>query len=200
VPELSGFVDLFTPLINDVHAPLPLGTRAFWYQSCMSHGCDIVGGPEFTRWPTYVIDAPTGIAHRIEEWLSFRYRVTGELYYNSVERYNVGDPWESTRMHGGNGDGTLFYPGAPARVAGRTDIPIESIRLKLIRDGEEDYEYLLLAPPEVARAEAARIARGPREWSHDAAALAAARHRLAAAISSAVTRGVDAPRRPQPAP
>jgi hypothetical protein len=38
----------------------------------------------------------------------------------------------------------LFYPGRPDRIGGRTDIPIESIRLKLIREGMEDYEYLAL--------------------------------------------------------
>jgi hypothetical protein len=38
----------------------------------------------------------------------------------------------------------LFYPGRPDRIGGQTDIPIESIRLKLIREGMEDYEYLAL--------------------------------------------------------
>jgi hypothetical protein len=38
----------------------------------------------------------------------------------------------------------LFYPGRPDRIGGRTHIPIESIRLKLIREGMEDYEYLAL--------------------------------------------------------
>ena len=33
---------------------------------------------------------------------------------------------------------------APARIGGTSDIPIESIRLKLIREGLEDYEYLYL--------------------------------------------------------
>jgi chemotaxis methyl-accepting protein methylase len=47
-------------------------------------------------------------------------------------------------LHGGNGDGTLFYPGRPRNIGGKTDIPIESIRLKLIREGLEDYEYLAM--------------------------------------------------------
>jgi hypothetical protein len=53
-------------------------------------------------------------------------------------------------VFGGNGDGNLFYPGRPegydgsedSVIGGRTDIPIESLRLKRIRDGREDYEYL----------------------------------------------------------
>jgi hypothetical protein len=38
----------------------------------------------------------------------------------------------------------LFYPGRPDRIGGKSDIPIESIRLKLIREGMEDYEYLAM--------------------------------------------------------
>jgi hypothetical protein len=38
----------------------------------------------------------------------------------------------------------LFYPGRPDRIGGTSDIPVESIRLKLIREGMEDYEYLAL--------------------------------------------------------
>ena len=61
------------------------------------------------------------------------------------EAYGRGnDPWDSVFLVGGNGDGTLFYPGRPDHIGGHTDIPIESIRLKLIREGMEDYEYLSL--------------------------------------------------------
>jgi hypothetical protein len=60
------------------------------------------------------------------------------------EAYGQKDPWTDIRLFGGNGDGTLFYPGLPARIGGHTEIPIESIRLKLIREGMEDYEYLAL--------------------------------------------------------
>jgi uncharacterized protein (TIGR03437 family) len=52
--------------------------------------------------------------------------------------------WENQWAFDGNGDGTLFYPGTPNRIGGTNHIPIESIRLKLIREGMEDYEYLRL--------------------------------------------------------
>jgi hypothetical protein len=66
------------------------------------------------------------------------------LYFNTDEAYGKTDPWRDVRLFGGNGDGTLFYPGTPDIVGGKTHIPIESIRLKLIREGLEDYEYLTL--------------------------------------------------------
>ena len=118
------------------------------YQSCMSHGCGgtvNMGSPSdqdryFTGWPSYMIDA-SAVRNRAMEWLSFRYRVTGELYYETALAFG-GDPWNDQWDFSGNGDGTLFYPGTPARSAGRTDVPIASIRLKMLREGMEDYEYL----------------------------------------------------------
>ncbi len=116
--------------------------RELWlYQSCMSHGC---GGsatdPYFVGWPTYMIDA-SATRNRAMEWLSFKYRATGELYYETCMAYGQ-DPWTNQWAFNGNGDGTLFYPGTVARIGGTTDIPIASIRLKMIREGMEDYEYL----------------------------------------------------------
>jgi hypothetical protein len=91
-----------------------------------------------------MIDAP-GTANRVMQWLAWRFSMEGELYYSMNEAYGQGnDPWANVRLFGGNGDGTLFYPGRPDRIGGRSDIPIESIRLKLIREGMEDYEYLAL--------------------------------------------------------
>jgi len=62
----------------------------------------------------------------------------------------------------------LFYPGRPDRIGGRTDIPIESIRLKLIREGMEDYEYLALLAKlrgwKAADEYAGRIVQKPYLW------------------------------------
>ncbi len=77
--------------------------------------------------------------------MSWKYRIDGELYYNMVEAFSRDtDPVQDVFLHGGNGDGTLFYPGRPKTIGGTTPIPLESIRLKLIREGLEDYEYFVL--------------------------------------------------------
>ncbi len=39
-----------------------------------------------------------------------------------------------------NGGGYLFYPGTPCGIDG----PVASIRLKVLRDGMEDYEYFAI--------------------------------------------------------
>jgi Glycoside hydrolase 123, catalytic domain/Glycoside hydrolase 123 N-terminal domain len=162
-PEWSDFIDIWAPIINccerkphesDYCKPMversaydsetSHGKQLWWYQSCGSHGCFVVGGDYFRGWPSYMIDdAP--VRNRIMQWLAWKYGIHGELYFSMNEAYaRIPDPWKDVYLFGGNGDGTLFYPGKPAVIGGTTQIPIESIRLKLIREGLEDYEYLLL--------------------------------------------------------
>src|SRR5262249_9266267 len=74
----------------------------------------------------------------------------------------------------------------PAKVGGTSHIPIASLRLKMIREGMEDYEYLkLLADSgDVAMADAEAAALSPHSWQNqtDPAAIDAARHRIAVRI------------------
>jgi hypothetical protein len=212
VPELIPVIDLWVTLVNCVDARpdvdgyceqnvpraayaavKPRGSSLWWYQSCASHGCDHVGGSAFTGWPSYVIDAAP-VAHRIMPWLAWSYDIDGELYYNTVESYGiVDDPWTEVRTHGGNGDGTLFYPGTPSRIGGETHIPIESLRLKLIREGLEDYEYLVLAARAGRSDLADAVARGlaPRtyDWEHGPDAVFDARRALAEALEGLDRKG-----------
>jgi hypothetical protein len=78
------------------------------------------------------------------EWLTWKYQIGGELYFSTNEAFRQKDAWKDVYLFGGNGDGTLFYPGRPDVIGGTTHIPVESIRLKLVREGLEDYEYLAL--------------------------------------------------------
>ena len=118
--------------------------QLWWYQACGSHGCDVIGGEYFRGWPSYMIDdAP--VRNRIMEWLTWKYGIQGELYYSMDEAFGrKPDPWKDVNLYSGNGDGTLFYPGRPQDIGGTKQIPVESIRLKLIREGLEDYEYLTM--------------------------------------------------------
>jgi hypothetical protein len=123
---------------------LARGKSLWWYQACGSHGCNIVGGDYFRDWPSYMIDH-SGMRNRIMEWMTWKYQIQGELYFNMNEAFGRNhNPWKDVRLFGGNGDGTLFYPGTPRIIGGTTHIPVESIRLKLIREGLEDYEYLVM--------------------------------------------------------
>jgi len=157
--------------------------QVWMYQSCMSHGC---GGTSayFTGWPSYMIDTQS-MRSRAMEWLSFAWNTSGELYWESTYAYGFGDPWTSQDQFGGNGDGTLFYPGTPAKIGGQTDIPVASLRLKMIRAGMQDFEYLKLlsdsGDPTLAQNLAAQLF--PNAWTEPTVAdLLAARATIAARI------------------
>jgi MYXO-CTERM domain-containing protein len=170
----SDSVDLFCPVINylddksggqypgDQTATytgwLSQGAnRELWaYQSCMSHGCgscgDATSDSYFTGWPNRVIDS-SAVQDRCFPWIAFELGVTGELYFETT--YQLSTAWDPNGQcaFSGHGDGTLFYPGKPSVIGGQTDIPVESIRMKLIREGMEDYEYLkLVAQSDPAKA------------------------------------------------
>ncbi len=140
-------------------------TRELWtYQACFSFGCEASSAsrcaynespdPYWNGWPSLAIDTP-GSQHRASGWVSFAYDTVGEHYFEAVFAYRqvagdtgdrlLRDAWADQYCRGGHGDGTLFYPGTPDRIGGRTHVPVESIRLKRLRDGREDHELLVLA-------------------------------------------------------
>ena len=156
------------PSLDAYSSELEKGKSLWFYQSCASHGCTGQGGQYFAGWPSYMIDA-SGMSNRVMQWIAWKYGISGELYYSMNEAWaHGGDPWTDLRLYGGNGDGTLLYPGRPALIGGRTDIPIESIRLKLIREGMQDYEYLTLLADVCGKQSAAdyadRIVQKPWMW------------------------------------
>jgi len=129
--------------------------RQVWmYEGCTSHGSCSNGypGDSSNTWPSVMIDS-TPVRNRIMQWIEYLNNVSGDLYYDTelcwVASYcqdgagHTGtDPWTYTYTYGGNGEGTLIYPGTTAKIGGTTPIPLPSMRLKIIRDGMEDYEYL----------------------------------------------------------
>jgi hypothetical protein len=156
----------------------------------MSHGCGGAGA-YYVGWPSYMIDA-SAVRNRAMQWLDFLYGVSGELYYETTMAYGH-DAWSNQWDFSGNGDGTLFYPGTPARIGGTTHIPVASIRLKLIREGMEDYEYLKLLSDLGDRDMATREAQAlfPTAYQTEASpdALMAARARIAQRIVELRTAG-----------
>ena len=206
-------IDLFVPVVNFMEgkpgADFAGNQRAnypatiWWYQSCMSFGCAGVGGGldavNLSGWPSYAIDTD-GTRNRAQEWLSYGYNIQGELYYETTQAYFSGDPWTQQYNFGGTGDGNLFYPGTPAKIGGQTEIPVESLRMKGIRDGMEDYELLAYATRLGLGAQALQIAHGvyPKTFlaTTSLAAIDSARAELAGLILHAL--GKDLPPGPGP--
>jgi hypothetical protein len=176
--------------------------RVWLYTSCMSHGCEpnrpierdcqaspagpATSDPYFDGWPSYVIDAPASEARAVG-WLAFLYEASGELHFQMTHCLQTAAT--AQYAFGGNGDGTLFYPGNPQTIGGTDWIPLESIRLKLIRDGYEDHEYLKMLADRQQEAAARAVAGSlfPDTYTTDRADadVQAARRQLAQLIDPA---------------
>ena len=153
-PALEGWVDIWTPVLDAYNeftckAAQKKGDEVWWYV-CM--------GPKHP-FPNNFIDYPA-IDHRILHWMNWKYGVTGVLYWQTT--YWKGDPWETPMSYAddgkpfGNGDGRLLYPGVrkPAETPVITG-PMDSVRWEMIREGIEDYDYLMMLSEKVRAAEKA---------------------------------------------
>ncbi|WP_026910254.1 carbohydrate binding domain-containing protein [Patulibacter minatonensis] len=150
------------------------GAELWGYTACSSAGCDpgvpasdpTTTDPEHDGWPSYSIDQPGSQASAMG-WMSFMYGLKGESYFDTAYGFSEGPEFHrGFADYGANGDGLLFYPGlSDVTKNGATttvDMPFESIRLKRIREGREDYEYLarLATPACGKRTQAMAIAQG----------------------------------------
>jgi hypothetical protein len=162
------------------------GTQLWLYTSCDASGCASPGetNPYYRGWVDYTIDT-NATQNRAMGWMLYEYRASGELYYATDLKLRTA--WTDQWAFGGNGDGTLVYPGTTDRVGGTHPIPLESLRLKMIRNGNQDYEYLRLAEAAGHGREAMAIARALYPSTHDtdisAEAIESARRRLADLIA-----------------
>ena len=198
-------LDILVPIINYMDGsqddPYPGDQRAnydtflqtpntlLWmYQSCEpSSSCanGTVGGT--AGWPTMFIDE-SAISNRMMQWMDFAYQVSAELYYDTTYAMSQAsqDAWKTQYEFGNNGDGSIWYPGKPATIGGTHDIPVESIRMKMLREGMQDYEYLnlltTLGDSAFAQTELAKVVTSAGSFTSDPAVLDQARLDMAQEI------------------
>jgi hypothetical protein len=133
--------------------------------------------------PFWELDFPL-LNYRIPMWISWRFDITGLLYWSATNWATTQDVWTNplTYGHQYNMEGALLYPGADVGVQGF----VTSIRLKQIREGLEDYEYLTILAQRRSRAVAEgvvkKIARSWHDWDTDAGHLLQARAEIARLI------------------
>ena len=129
-------------------------------------------------------------------FLSQSLGLTGLLYWR-VDLWTA-DPWNNVRTFNNGerwfyGDGMLLYPGAQVGVASS----VASMRLKWLRDGVEDYDYVQILK---------RLGHGPQAlsasrqaaaswhiWTRDPAVIERAREQIAAQILQATRSKVYLP-------
>ncbi len=164
VDKLDGSIDIWVPDTKnyeswfwgedtlegrDFYESRRVQGETLWFYNCL---CTI---PPYAG---YDIDTRLGHEPRILKWGAFFEGAVGFLYWSS-NFWVLDDPWgklldlDTFPGFARNGDGFLLYPGnndgtdspagSPPGVS--LDGPIESYRLKMVRDGLEDWELFILA-------------------------------------------------------
>ncbi|GEM_PF-2415722 len=210
--QLEGYIDIWCPDITHIGDSVPFLPAYFkgkrlvadwqwnpyptvyrerrklgettWFYTCMS--------AQFMDYPNLFIDS-RAMYNRIIPWLAYRYGFTGLLYYQTVYDYHRGrNPWKGQYQFYCNGDGNLLYPGTPeiidsfiplkaTKIVSR-HIPVPSLRLKLLRDGMEDYEYLKILEKKKGRNRTLKYVKqlcpGSLKWERDVSELRQIREKI----------------------
>jgi hypothetical protein len=177
--SLVGFVDIWVPLwpIFDEAAVKKRQSAGeeIWSYTALCQGRQDT--------PFWELDFPL-LNYRIPMWISWRFGITGLLYWSATNWASSRDIWTDpvTYEKQYNMEGSLLYPGVDAGVQGF----VTSVRLKQIREGLEDYEYLNILAKQQGRAVAQRLvkklARNWHDWDTDARHLLEAREEIARSI------------------
>ena len=141
-------VDIFYPVLDwfKVAGKVQTYTKPYGlYTSCMANGtCSNTSSPGTpSGTPMLVFDAPA--VHRLA-FLPIVYQMGGTraLYFNGTQMLPTA--WSDQRNEGGNGDGTIAYPGKKGLVVGgytfADDVAVASLRMKYLRAGSYLVEYM----------------------------------------------------------
>lgn len=158
------------------------GEEIWWYVCC---------GPG-VPYANFFVDM-SAISHRMLFWHQKREGIEGLLYWNTTywnPAEGCEDPWKSMMTVKSIspsifGDGSLLYPGTTVGIDG----PVSSLRLEVIRDGIEDFDYLCMAEEMLGEQAVAgfvkRLAKTLTDYETDCWKLEAVRRDLGQAIESA---------------
>jgi hypothetical protein len=200
---LDAYMDIWTPLTPKFGETAPAiaaarqrGRQVWWYICCGPHH-------PYANW---FVEYSAAEHRLLMGFMAQKFGTQGFLYYSMnhwstnrdermpdgkiVHRENVpftepidrgpltnsdGKSWTNY-----NGDGLIFYPGPNG--------PVSTIRMKCIRDGLEDYEYLWLLKQKVADVKAGRRT-ASAEWLKRAEQLLAVDPELVRSLTQYTTDG-----------
>ena len=186
-----GEVNIWCP--NEQYFDLNKGTRDFmmmrrnagddvWWYVCCGPGAP---------YANFFVDYPA-MRHRMLFWQQKREGIDGLLYWSTTywnPAEGCDDPWKSMQTVKSinpnlSGDGSLLYPGNKVGVDG----PVPSLRLAVIRDGIEDFDYLCMAEEaighEATMGYIRRIAKDLQDYTTDPWAMEKVRRELGKVIES----------------
>jgi hypothetical protein len=174
----EGIVDIWVELpkqysASAVQAAIGRG-ESVWSYNCLQQD-------DYS--PKWLLDyAP--INYRIQPgFINQSLGMTGLLYWRAD--YWTSDPWNNVTAYSGYpGEGLLVYPGQQVGISG----VVPSMRLKYLRDGVDDYDYIQLLKERGLGDWALSVARsiGPdwTNWTRDPKAVEDARRRMGATLSA----------------
>jgi hypothetical protein len=157
--SLEGLFDIRCPVSPHYNqtvadARRATGVRYWWYICC---------GPKAPFCSTFVDHPATEL--RTWLWQTWQRNIVGVLIWHTTywktRPDGFDDPYEDPmcyvkgfhpieRRYYGNGDGRFFYPPVKASVPGKSgagpilEPPVSSIRVEMLREGIEDYEFFWL--------------------------------------------------------
>ena len=135
---LYGYVDIWCPLFFCIEEEQSLiKTRQREGEEIWTYTALCQGEKETPYWE---LDLPV-LNYRVTEWMIWQSKISGILYWSTNYWGKVEDPWENPATWGEgsavyNGEGSLLYPAEHGCSP--------SLRLKVLREGIEDYEYFAL--------------------------------------------------------
>ena len=194
--DLYGAVDIWCPLFS-LQRPEPAARRQALGETIWTYTALCQGRPT----PWWHIDFPL-LNYRVPGWIAWSDRMKGLLYWGGMSYWAaVDDPWVVAPAYTGRGkiqqgdkgnifqgEGSLVYP---ARAVGYEGI-VPTVRLKALRDGIDDFEYLAIIERLGKRQAAEKVVRRLVEswfhWEKDSAAYDRARAELAQTIMEATAK------------
>ncbi len=131
--DLFPNLKIMCPILNDFDYEFAKRMQ----QKGKESWCYICISPR-SPYPNFFTDYPA-LAHRILFWIAWKYDIEGLLYWQTIF-WRLGNPWENPETYPTvNGDGCLLYPDP-----NNSEKVTNSIRLEIIRDGIEDYDYFAI--------------------------------------------------------
>ena len=158
---LDEYVDAWIPSVNAyaqstaaIDAARARGRKIWWY---------IHSGPD-DPYPNFLIEDTPSESRLLMGFIAHKSGSDGFLYWyvSQWQETVTRGPLTNARGRGAgsyNGSGVIFYPGP--------DGPVSTIRMKAIRDGLEDYEYLWLLKQAVEKARGDVVGSGERQVPDD---------------------------------
>lgn len=152
--QALGIYTVNLPWYDDWNAHGPYFGRAQW-PALFAQGIQLwfyESNSVTPPYPTFASNTLDGLEPVMAMWGSWYERATGFLYYD-IANWNAADPWGPNVDFGLTGDGVLIYPGnhdglqAPAGSPDGVGIdgPVPSYRLKMVRNGLQDWALFRLA-------------------------------------------------------